>query len=285
MGRWVRLVNLKDPMTDSAPHQDPRRRTVEALFAWYAEMGVDVPDLASVPATPQLPVAAKAPAPSAGHVVSIVRAAAMPIESEAASLAGACETIAALREALTRFEGCTLKATATNLVFADGNPQAPLMLIGEAPGRDEDLRGLPFVGRSGQLLDRMLAAIGHDRGTSFISNILYWRPPANRTPTTEEMAACLPFAQRLIGLVRPRVLVALGGIAAKQLLGTTDGIMRLRGRWQRFTLPDGTQIPLMPTFHPAYLLRQPAHKRLAWRDLLAVKESLATGRTEPASYQ
>jgi DNA polymerase len=270
----------------SAPTSDSTRHALEALLAWYADMGVDIPDIGPVsgPAAPKPATPVVAASASLGHSVTLLRPPHEGTLSEAAALAGAATSIEALKAALAGFEGCGLKATATNLVFADGNPQAPLMLIGEAPGRDEDLRGLPFVGRSGQLLDRMLAAIGQDRGTSYISNILYWRPPANRTPTTEEMAACLPFALKLIELVRPKVLVALGGIAAKQLLGTTDGIMRLRGRWQRFTLPDGAVIPLMPTFHPAYLLRQPAHKRLAWRDLLAIKHCLETGKTEPPSY-
>ncbi len=180
-------------------------------------------------------------------------------------------SVTALAEALARFEGCALKQSATNLVFADGNPESEVMLIGEAPGRDEDLRGLPFVGRSGKLLDRMLAAIGLDRTKVYISNILFWRPPANRSPTNEEMAVCLPFVMRHVALVKPKVVVALGGVAAKQLLDTTEGIMRLRGRWQTLALPDGASLPLLPTFHPAYLLRQPAHKRLAWRDLLALK--------------
>jgi DNA polymerase len=197
-----------------------------------------------------------------------------PDISEAQALAAACRTVLELRAALESFPGCTLKASATNLVFADGNPEASLMLIGEAPGQEEDLRGLPFVGRSGKLLDRMLGAIGRDRSSAYISNVIYWRPPGNRTPTLEETAACLPFALRLIELVRPKVLVALGGVAAKQLLDTNDGIMRLRGRWRRFRLSDGTEIPFMPTFHPAYLLRQPAHKRLAWRDLLEIHGAL-----------
>jgi DNA polymerase len=182
--------------------------------------------------------------------------------SEAQRIAQSCNTVAELAEALLRFEGCALKRSATNLVFADGNPESEVMLIGEAPGREEDLKGLPFVGRSGKLLDRMLAAIGLDRTRVYISNILFWRPPANRSPTPEEMATCLPFVFRHVELARPKVVVALGGVAAKQLLDTTEGIMRLRGRWQ--TLP-------LPTFHPAYLLRQPAHKRLAWRDLMALK--------------
>jgi DNA polymerase len=207
-----------------------------------------------------------------------------PALTDAQAAAQGCTSIPELQAALRAFEGCALKATATNLVFADGNPEAPLMLIGEAPGRDEDLKGLPFVGRSGQLLDRMLTAIGRDRRSAYISNVLFWRPPGNRTPTPEEMTACMPFVLRHIALARPKLIIALGGVAAKQLLDTTEGIMRLRGRWQRLSLPDGHKIPLMPTFHPAYLLRQPAHKRLAWRDLLAVKLVLDGAAPEPPSY-
>jgi DNA polymerase len=266
------------------------RQSLDALLAWYAAMGLEPdPLLSAAPAAPPhagpLPKEERA-IRTATPVLPLPTGAreSAPPQTDAQRIAQACQTVAELKDALARFEGCALKATATNLVFADGNPEAPLMLIGEAPGRDEDLRGLPFVGRSGQLLDRMLAAIGRDRSSVYISNILFWRPPANRTPTSEEMATCLPFVLRHIELVRPKVLVALGGIAAKQLLETTEGIMRLRGRWQSFALPGLAPIPIMPSFHPAYLLRQPAHKRLAWRDLLAVKLVLEGGAKEPPAY-
>jgi DNA polymerase len=175
-----------------------------------------------------------------------------------------------LRAALEAFDGCALKATAKNLVFADGSPAAPVMLIGEAPGRDEDLQGLPFVGRSGQLLDRMLAAIGLDRSGVYISNILPWRPPGNRQPSPLEMAQCLPFIRRHIELADPKIVVLLGGTSAKQLLETEQGIMRLRGKWNTVRTP-ASEFPALPTLHPAYLLRQPVHKRLAWADFLALK--------------
>jgi DNA polymerase len=176
---------------------------------------------------------------------------------------------------LAAFEGCALKQTATNLVFADGNPDSGLMLIGEAPGADEDRLGLPFVGVSGRLLDRMLAAIGRDRTGTYITNILPWRPPGNRQPTPAEMAMCLPFVQRHVELVRPRIIVLIGGTSAKTLLGTAEGIMRLRGRWFDYRSPGlARPIPALATFHPAYLLRSPAQKREAWRDFLALKKKI-----------
>jgi len=204
-------------------------------------------------------------------------AAAVPDEAQAAlarELAGKASTLAELREAMASFDGCNLKFTAKNLVFADGNPEADLMLVGEAPGRDEDLEGLPFVGRSGQLLNRMLAAIGLDRNSAYIANVIPWRPPGNRTPTPHETEICRPFIERQIELVNPKVLVNLGGPSAKTLLNTTEGILRLRGNWRVHTTPSRTAIPAMPTLHPAYLLRTPAHKRLAWRDFIEVKMKL-----------
>jgi DNA polymerase len=202
---------------------------------------------------------------------------AVPDQAQAAlarELARAAATLDELRDAMASFEGCNLRFTAKNLVFADGNPQADLMLVGEAPGRDEDIQGLPFVGRSGQLLDRMLAAIGLDRNSAYIANVIPWRPPGNRTPTPHETEICRPFIERQIELVNPKVLVNLGGPSAKTLLNTTEGILRLRGNWRVHTTASGTAIPAMPTLHPAYLLRTPAHKRLAWRDLLEVKMKL-----------
>ncbi len=191
-------------------------------------------------------------------------------------LCAAAQTLDALKTAIAEFEGLGLKATATNLVFADGNPQARLMLVGEAPGAEEDRRGLPFVGAAGQLLDRMLAAIGHDRSNSYITNIVNWRPPGNRKPSPAEMSLCHPFIERHIALVNPAVLVLLGDTAAKTLTGRSEGITRLRGRWFTWTNPEsGREIPMMPTFHPAFLLRSPGQKREAWIDLLAIKQKLA----------
>lgn len=192
-------------------------------------------------------------------------------------MAAAAATLDELRAAVGRFEECALKRTATNTVFADGNPKAPLMFVGEAPGADEDLRGLPFVGKAGQLLDRMLAAIGLNREHAYITNILFWRPPGNRQPTSGEIAACLPFVERHIELVSPEVLVLLGGTAAKTLLARSEGIMRLRGRWFDYSTPGlARPVPALATFHPAYLLRSPGQKRQAWQDFLAVKDRLAT---------
>jgi len=194
--------------------------------------------------------------------------------ARARDLARQARTLEELREQLAAFDGCNLKFTAKNLVFSDGNPEADLMLVGEAPGRDEDLQGLPFVGRSGQLLNRILKAIGRDRTTAYIANTVPWRPPGNRAPTPLETEICRPFIERQIELAAPKVLVALGSPSAKLLLDTTEGIMRLRGSWRVHTTPSGTAIPIMPTLHPAYLLRNPAHKRLVWRDFLEVKAKL-----------
>jgi DNA polymerase len=193
----------------------------------------------------------------------------------ARELAAAATTLDELKEAIRQFEGLSLKGTATNLVFADGNPAARLMLIGEAPGAEEDRRGLPFVGPAGQLLDRMLAAIGHDRTNSYITNIVNWRPPGNRKPSPAEMALCQPFIDRHIALVNPALIILLGDTAAKTLTNRTEGITRLRGKWFTWDRPDGGTIPLLPTFHPAFLLRSPNQKREAWMDLLAAKRKLS----------
>lgn len=204
--------------------------------------------------------------------------AAAPLSPDAATMAARdaaqeASSLPALRGILERFEGCALRTTASRLVFADGNPQARLMLVGEAPGREEDIEGLPFVGRSGQLLNKMLAAIGLDRSQVYVTNIVPWRPPGNRTPTPQESAICLPFIVRQIELVAPDVLVCLGGPAAQALLPIREGIMKTRGRW--FDYQAGSRsLRAMATLHPAYLLRQPLHKRLAWRDFLAIKKAL-----------
>jgi uracil-DNA glycosylase len=183
-------------------------------------------------------------------------------------------TLEELRAMLERFEGCALRTTATQLVFADGNPKARVMFVGEAPGRDEDIEGLPFVGRSGKLLDRMMAAIGLDRRSAYIANVVPWRPPGNRTPTPQESAVCLPFTLRQIELADPDILVCLGTPSAQTLLNSKDGILKTRGRW--FPFHTGTrEIRAIATLHPAYLLRQPLQKRFAWRDFLAIKKALA----------
>jgi uracil-DNA glycosylase len=205
--------------------------------------------------------------------------AALPVPDEAImaarEIAKSAASLEELRAILNGFDGCALKATASQLVFADGNPASRLMLVGEAPGRDEDIDGLPFVGRSGKLLDLMLAAIGLDRKSVYIANVVPWRPPGNRTPTPQETAICLPFILRQIELANPDVLVCLGNPSTQTLLQLKEGITRTRGRW--FTFNTGTrQIRAMPTLHPAYLLRQPLSKRLAWRDFLAIKKTLGT---------
>ena len=179
-----------------------------------------------------------------------------------------------LRALLETFEGCMLRATATRLVFADGNPQARVMFVGEAPGRDEDIAGLPFVGRSGKLLDRMMAAIGLDRTQAYIANVVPWRPPGNRTPTPQETAICLPFIRRQIDLAGADILVCLGQPSTQTLLQTKEGITRTRGRWFKFDT-GSREIRALATYHPAFLLRSPLQKRLAWRDFLALKKALA----------
>ena len=186
----------------------------------------------------------------------------------------AVKTLDALRNAMAGFDGCALKKTASNLVFADGNPEAKIMIIGEAPGGDEDRMGLPFVGAAGQLLDKMLAAIGLDRQHVYITNILPWRPPGNRTPSSEEVALLWPFLRRHIQLIAPKVIFALGGSSAKLLLNTTTGILKLRGQVQEIDFGDAGQanvIPVLPSLHPAYLLRAPKMKQQAFYDLLALK--------------
>ena len=233
------------------------------------------------PAEKASPGSARAPAP---HPVVKPAPGASLASTEAAlssarDLARAAGNLEELKAALDAFEGCALKQHAMNLVFADGNPKARVMVIGEGPGAEEDRRGLPFVGVSGRLLDRMLAGIGLDRTSAYITNVLFWRPPGNRTPTGTEIAACLPFVERHIELVDPQVLLLAGGISAKTLLGRSEGILKLRGHWAHYQHAGMARpIPALASLHPAYLLRQPAQKRLAWRDFLALKEALDSGR-------
>jgi uracil-DNA glycosylase len=265
--------------------------TVRQLLAFYLEAGVDcalgdapidrladpavVPvsaaPVAGEPASPQIakrPPPQPAPAPR-GEVIAAPEAAI----SSAREAARTAPSLEALRELLEKFDGCALKFTATRLVFADGNPQARIMFVGEAPGREEDIEGLPFVGRSGKLLDRMIAAIGLDRTSAYIANVIPWRPPGNRTPTPQETQICLPFIQRQIELVNPDVLVTLGNPSTQTLLQTREGIMRTRGKW--FDYDTGTRtIRALATFHPAYLLRSPSYKRMAWQDLRSVAKAL-----------
>lgn len=194
---------------------------------------------------------------------------------DACEIAAAAKSVDELKRALADYDGCALKKTATNLVFGDGNPRAKVVLIGEGPGAEEDRKGLPFVGPSGQLLDKMLASIGLDREQVYISNTVFWRPPGNRTPTTAETALCLPFVERLMELIDPEILITLGGPATKAMLAETAGVGRLRGKWFTYSTPKLSR-PVQATamFHPAYLLRSPAHKREAWRDLLMIRDKL-----------
>jgi DNA polymerase len=279
------------------PSADPKQQAnMEELLRFYADAGHDEP-LSEEPinrfAESAKPTAVtKEPAPSLrpepaqnardpqppSPAQRPPATAAVPDEQQAMrarALAREAKTIDELHETLSGFDGCNLKVTAKNLVFADGNPQARIMLVGEAPGRDEDIQGLPFVGRSGQLLDRMLAAIGLDRTSAYISNVIPWRPPGNRDPSPLETEICRPFIERHIELVAPKILVTLGNPSTKLLLQTQTGIMRMRGKWAEHVTAGGEKIATMPTLHPAYLLRNPAHKKLAWRDFLDVKIRLA----------
>ena len=253
------------------------------LLDFYLEAGADAligeepVDRFAEPAPVSRTVPA-APAPSKPDRVPLVPAAAPApaapdaAATEAREAARSARTLDELRAILERFDGCALKATASRLVFSDGNPEARVMLVGEAPGRDEDIEGVPFVGRSGKLLDLMLAAIGLDRSSVYIANVVPWRPPGNRTPTPQETQICLPFITRQIELADPDILVCLGGPSAQTLLGQS-GITKIRGRWFNYT--TGTrEIRAMPTFHPAFLLRSPLQKRFAWRDFLAIKKTL-----------
>ncbi len=219
---------------------------------------------------PQKEAERAAPAPPPAAITAIP-----PEEAQASAkaLAAEAQSLEALRALLAEFDGCALKSMAKNLVFDDGNPQGRVMLIGEAPGAEEDREGRPFVGRSGQLLDRMLAAIGLDRESVYIANVIPWRPPGNRTPTPQELAVCLPFIQRQVALADPDFIVCLGGSATQALLGTRTAITAARGRWFAYDTGSRT-IPALSTFHPAYLLRQPLQKRRAWQDLRALKKAL-----------
>jgi uracil-DNA glycosylase len=252
---------------DLALDEAPRNRFVEVEPEDPAQ-----PDREPAPASPRPSPARLSPPPRA-----LPRAAAGAPE-DAASLAREqarhAQSLEELEAILSAFDGCALKFSAKNLAFSDGNPQARVMLVGEAPGADEDRIGKPFMGRSGQLLDRMLAAIGLDRTQVYIANVVPWRPPGNRTPTPQEIAICKPFIRRQIELASPGFLVCLGGPAAQNLLDIKDGILRARGRWFTYRTEDGREIRTLPTLHPAYLLRQPLQKRLGWRDFTALRRAL-----------
>jgi uracil-DNA glycosylase family 4 len=262
----------------------------QALLAWYVAIGADEAiepaprdRLAEPPPKPALaptqPRAAPRPAAASVQAQAVRTPAIEAVGAEGVALAraaaAAATTLAELEAAVRSFTGCALKSTASRTVFADGNPAAALMILGEGPGGEEDRLGLPFVGPSGKLLDRMLAAIGRDRTSAYISNVVFWRPPGNRKPSPIELAQCLPFVERHIALVAPSVLLLAGDTAAKTLLQRSEGITRMRGRWAEYrAAPEAENIPTLPTYHPSYLLRSSAQKRDSWHDFLQIQVKL-----------
>ncbi|HVP98907.1 MAG TPA: uracil-DNA glycosylase [Roseiarcus sp.] len=254
--RWWRLAGVEFAV-DETPHN---RFEPPAAIAPHEER-VRVPP-------------PSAPAPAAPWIAT--SAVGSDAEAAASELAAASADLETLRLNMEKFEGCALKRTATQLVFADGVPGSRVMFVGEAPGADEDRIGRPFVGRAGQLLDRMLRAIGLDRKTVYIANVVPWRPPGNRTPTPQETAACLPFIRRQIELAAPKILVCMGASSAQTLLGMKEGITRARGKWFAYRFDDGRELRALAMFHPAYLLRQPSQKRAAWTDLRALAKELGS---------
>ena len=261
---WQHAAGAVDPVVDGAepggqiPNvlERPRAATPASASSLFAER----PTQTSVPRRAEV-----------GDVASARRTAL------------ACNDLTALAAALADFEGCALKKTATRLCFADGNPASRLVLIGEAPGAEEDRQGKPFVGVSGRLLDRMLATIGLTRAEFWITNCLFWRPPGNRTPSPQEVAICQPFLERALEFIQPEIVLFVGGIAARSLLNRDEGVTRLRGKFRTWQ-PEWSQVPIetLVTFHPAYLLRNPAQKKLVWRDLLQLRQCLDKNEAEGA---
>lgn len=274
---WPRQTrcDITENMSEDRPLN---RDEMVSVLEWYRAAGVDI----AVGEEPidrfaQRPPARTAPVAVAQAERPVDRPAeALPLggdPSEARSLAASAQTLDQLQAILGAYDGCGLKLRATQLVFADGNPEADIMLIGEAPGAEEDRQGKPFVGKSGQLLDRMLAAIGLDRSKVYIANTVPWRPPGNRTPSPEEMALCLPFLHRQVELVAPKIVLTLGGPAMQTVFETTSGIIKMRGKWQAVTIGQH-KVEALPTLHPAYLLRNPPAKQQAWMDMLSLKMKL-----------
>ena len=281
--------------------------TAGELLAWYSEAGVDIalldapvdrfaeaklkasqtkgPSAAQKQSIQQPPNQTPRIAPTISAASNVVPPNQMPDRSapdanavaKAQALADSCKTLAALKDAVEGFDGCNLKFTARSTVFCDGNPNAQLMIIGSAPGRDEDSQGLPFVGKTGQLLDRMLAAIGLDRTNTYLTNIMPWRPPGNRAPTPAETAICLPFIQKHIELTNPGMVLLFGGFCAETLLQKRGNVMSLRGKWDKFSIGD-KEIPVITTLHPQYLLKTPTHKRLAWKDLQTLQLAMKSAK-------
>ena len=287
-------------------HPHPSTAELESILRFYAEAGVDclledapvdrlaeaiaavggaesVPvsqtDAAQQPGGPPLPAGGAPRArttPPATAARPTAEQIAVPDENamlDARAAAAEAASLEALKAALDAFTGCNLRYSARSAVFADGNPEADIMFVGEAPGREEDIQGLPFVGRAGQLLDRMMAAIGLDRQSAYIANVIPWRPPGNRNPTPHEIELCRPFIERHIALAGPKLVVFLGNVSNKAMMNTNRGILSVRGTWGEYALGE-RKVPAMPTLHPAYLLRNPAHKRLAWQDLLEIRAKL-----------
>ena len=258
----------RGPIAPGADFAWPER-TPERTQAQIPETGVPAAPAPLVGQRPSAPPNLRVEAPVRPQTPLAPSAA----ETDARRIARAATSLESLGAALKAFDGCTLKATATNLCFYRGAAKSRLMIIGEAPGRDEDIEGKPFVGRAGQLLDKMLAAINLTEADVHITNIVYWRPPGNRTPTPQEALSCRPFLERQMELVAPEIVLAVGGAAAKEVLGVADGIMRLRGKWRDIEI-GGIKVYAMATLHPAYLLRTPAAKQMAWQDMLALKAKL-----------
>ncbi|MDC1118615.1 uracil-DNA glycosylase [Alphaproteobacteria bacterium] len=290
--------------------QNDDRNELIAMLAWQLDMGIDEalldhPQVDAVPLRLDQLLAVVAPAgdkdvsqtamggtalqPSEAVKMAnsaLANSGAIPSEDKTNTDRSALADITSLSDlqsAMAKLDDCPLKHTASNLCFADGNPGARLMIIGEAPGRDEDRMGVPFVGADGQLLDKMIASIGLDRASVYLTNLLPWRPPGNRSPTDEETAMLLPWLFRHVQLAKPEFVLLLGGAAAKLVLGSHDGIMKLRGRWRDVDFGDGVPRPVLASLHPAYLLRSPAQKRLAFEDLLLLAKQLAAVRPNDES--
>lgn len=274
---WQVETGCADALIDNPQDSDAWRVTMAELAAQMTTAPAPVSVPVAAPEQQAAPIGAQAPAKaSAPDMPKALPPNALPTENphkETIDDMGAITTIDGLKQALADFDKCELKRTASNLVFCDGNAQAKIMIIGEAPGKDEDRMGVPFVGSAGQLLDQMLASVGLDRQSVYITNIMPWRPPGNRTPTEEEIEMMRPFVEKHVQLVAPDVILALGGTSAKMLLQTQDGIMKLRGKFfdYRLTGHADVTVPLLPCLHPGYLLRAPHHKNFVFKDLLLLR--------------
>mgnify|MGYP006108129943 FL=1 len=259
--QWLSEIGADEAVSDTAVNRFHRSK----LSGFVSNLGAGREEVLKVGAE-------KAVLSAKADIVAVDRGSSSALQGSSLSKVS---TLGQLRELVDNFEQCALKRTATKTVFSDGNSEADVMLVGEAPGAEEDKAGVPFVGAAGQLLDRMLASIELDRSSVYITNLLFWRPPGNRNPTDEEIAQCLPFVERHVELVKPLLLVLVGGIAAKTLLRRSEGITKLRGQWYEYGSVDtDTAITTTCIFHPAFLLRQPKNKRTAWHDLMAIRERL-----------